>query len=161
VNVMSGKTSLLGTLAFDGASKRNRPKLQNGDIVYCRVREAHPHMEMQLTCETPASQTKKDWSSGEALYSELTDGMVLQISTTHARNLLHPKNLLLTELGRYISFEVAVGCNGLVWLKAGNIVDSVIIRNAILNTTITDQAEILAMVEHLITAGQEIKKKNT
>ena len=37
VNVFSGSTALLPQLAFEGASKRNKPELRKGDLVYVMV----------------------------------------------------------------------------------------------------------------------------
>ena len=40
VQIFSGSSALLGRLSFDGASKRSRPELRRGDLVYCRVLSA-------------------------------------------------------------------------------------------------------------------------
>ena len=70
VNIGGGKTALIAKIAFEGATKRNRPELKKGDVLYCRVALAHRHLEPELTC-IAISGVKKDWSSGEAVYGEL------------------------------------------------------------------------------------------
>lgn len=51
VNVFGAAPAQLGRLAFDGATKRNRPELRRGDVVYCRVEFA----EKGLDTRTPPS----------------------------------------------------------------------------------------------------------
>jgi exosome complex RNA-binding protein Rrp4 len=66
VNIFSGSISLLSRLGFEGASKRNKPELKVGDVVYCKVTLAHKHLDTELTCIS-SSGVKKGWSSGEAV----------------------------------------------------------------------------------------------
>lgn len=66
VNILSGSTALLNRLAFEGASKRNKPEYKVGDVVYCKVKLAHKHLDTELTCIS-SSGVKKGWSSGEAV----------------------------------------------------------------------------------------------
>ena len=66
VNIFSGITTLLNRLSFDGATKRNKPELKPGDIVYCRILVSQKDMDTEVTC-TSASSLKKDWSSGETV----------------------------------------------------------------------------------------------
>ena len=72
VNVFSGSPALLGRTSFDGATKRNRPDLRKGDVVYCKVSFAEPGMDTELTCESAAG-VRKDWSSGEAVRASRTN----------------------------------------------------------------------------------------
>ena len=66
VNIFSGTLALLNRLAFEGATKRNKPEMKKGDVVYCRVLFAHKDIDTELTCLS-ASGIKKDWSSGETV----------------------------------------------------------------------------------------------
>ena len=66
VNIFSGSAALLGRLAFEGATKRNKPELKRGDLVYARVSLAHKDLETELTCIS-SSGSKKEWSSGESV----------------------------------------------------------------------------------------------
>ncbi|ETV94845.1 hypothetical protein, variant 1 [Aphanomyces invadans] len=51
VDIGSSSYATLGMLAFDGASKRNRPNLQPGTLVYCRVVRATKDLDACVTCE--------------------------------------------------------------------------------------------------------------
>jgi len=66
VNIFSSALAQLHRLSFDGATKRNKPELKVGDVVYCRISLAHKDLETELTCMA-AVGTKKDWSSGETV----------------------------------------------------------------------------------------------
>jgi len=160
VNISAQKPTLLAKLAFDGATKRNRPELKKGDVIYCRVVSAHPHMEPMLSCTAPVDRgVRKDWSSGEALYGELRGGLLVKVSSATARGLLHPKSAVLTRLGAKLSFEVAVGINGVVWVRAADVVDMVVIRNALLHCQGLSATNAAAMVDALLARGMEKKKE--
>jgi exosome complex component RRP40 len=42
----------LHALAFEGATRRNHPKVQVGDLVYGRLVVANPDMEPEMSCVT-------------------------------------------------------------------------------------------------------------
>lgn len=68
LNVFSGSNVIMNRLAFDGATKRNKPELKRGDVVYARVSAANPDSEAELSC-TVLSGPKKEWSTGETVSS--------------------------------------------------------------------------------------------
>ena len=70
VDVGAAATARLPALAFDGASKKNRPNLRRGDAVYARIALAQPGIELELTCAVPHGVQPKDWVTKEALFGE-------------------------------------------------------------------------------------------
>lgn len=51
---------------------------------------------------------------------------------------------------RHFPYEIAIGVNGVAWLRASSTVETVAIRNAILNMDkLTDDARVVVMVERL------------
>jgi len=63
----------------------------------------------------------------------------------------------------HFSFEVAIGMNGAVWLRAANnnVVEAIVIRNAILSADQTDDdAQVLAVVEQLVKASKLVGKSS-
>lgn len=60
------------------------------------------------------------------------------------------KLCLLCSHFRHIPFEIAIGMNGGVWVRAEGIKDTVVIRNALLNAQSLDDAHTEAMVEKLV-----------
>ncbi len=115
--------ALLGQLAFEGASKKTRPKLESGDLVYARVSRASKFEDTELECVSPA--TGKSDGLGP-----LKGGMVLNVSPAFARRLMMGTDkegrseggvVVLEEVGEKVKFEVAVGRNGRVWVDSGSV----------------------------------------
>jgi len=155
VNIFSGSAVVLPRLAFQGATKRNRPELKRGDVVYCRVSGTDPDFDVELTCLSGVG-VKKDWQSGEAIYGGLVGGILLRLSIAYANSLLRPDNLILNLLGQRLAFELAIGMNGSVWLKAASPMEMVIIRNALVSAEALDDASITALVTVLL---QRLEKR--
>ncbi|PSC74316.1 exosome complex component rrp40 [Micractinium conductrix] len=133
--------ALLPVLAFEGATKRNRPNLQVGDLVYARVESAHRDLEPVLSCTDAAGK-----ASG---FAHLKGGTVVEVSTTHARALLsRPPAAVLSALGRALQFEMAVGQNGRVWLDAPSPATVILVANAIQSSEFLSPAQ----QEHLVAA---------
>jgi exosome complex RNA-binding protein Rrp4 len=59
---------------------------------------------------------------------------------------------------RTLCYEVAIGMNGAVWLRAsGNrAVDMVVIRNALLSAETLDAAQTVALVEELVKLSKQV-----
>ncbi|OJD33942.1 exosome complex exonuclease rrp40 [Diplodia corticola] len=110
-------------LAFEGATKKTRPQLAPGALVYARVSAASKHMEPELECVS-ATTGRSDG------LGPLKGGMLFEISLGMARRLLMPtgkkdageggpgKVIVLDELAERVRFEIAVGRNGRVWVSS-------------------------------------------
>lgn len=133
--IISPQTShaLLGQLAFEGATKKTRPMLKPGDLVYARVLSVGvgAGAEAELTCVNPATGRAEPGGLGP-----LVGGMVFDVSTGMASRLMEASSsnkdqedgaaglVILEELGRKLEsiggFEIAVGRNGKVWVDCSN-----------------------------------------
>jgi exosome complex component RRP40 len=108
----------LPALAFENATRRNRPMLKEGDLVYCRVESADRDLQPLLSCVNAAGKA--------AGFGPLKGGMSLKCSTALARSLLAtPPHPALTTLGAQMKFELAVGANGRVWVSAATAAETV------------------------------------
>ncbi len=70
------------------------------------------------------------------------------------RKLLSPDCVLLSTLGKTISFEIAVGMNGRVWIRGRSIKDSICLANAVTAAEFMNNDEIRRMVNKLVEAMQ-------
>jgi exosome complex component RRP40 len=116
VDVGAPFPALLPQLAFEGATRRNRPVPAPGDLVYARVTSAPRDSDATLACTDAAGQ-----SAGFGL---LAGGALARITPAFARALLRqkPPAPVLVALGKHAgAFEVAVGANGRVWVAAPTI----------------------------------------
>ncbi|KAL0580653.1 exosome non-catalytic core subunit rrp40 [Marasmius crinis-equi] len=129
VDIGSAHYANLDGLAFEGATKRNKPNLKVGSLVYARVSLAHKDMEPELECFD--AQTHK--SEG---FGELKSGFLVKCSMRMCRQyvirnpgiytfmndnydrLLDTNHFLLPLLGGLFPLEVAIGLNGRVWINS-------------------------------------------
>ncbi|KDE06131.1 hypothetical protein MVLG_03547 [Microbotryum lychnidis-dioicae p1A1 Lamole] len=114
VDIGSSQAASLDALAFEGATKRNKPNLKVGTLVYGHLLATPPFSEPEISCVDAATQKA-------AGFGELTGGFLIRhIELGRCRALLSPKHPILERLGAQFAFEIAVGMNGRVWVKAGD-----------------------------------------
>src|SRR6266536_1970808 len=124
----------LPQLSFESATKKTRPQLAPGALVYARVTLANKHMDPELECIS--SSTGKSEGLGP-----LSGGMLFNISLGMARRLMLPKPaeqgaLVILEVlgGAGVAFEIAVGRNGKVWVDSKTVKTTLAIGKAIQET---------------------------
>lgn len=171
VNIQASHPAILSNLSFEGASKRNKPSFQVGQILYARViaspavsenTNAKFHNTQDL-CFDPITLScingphdgnlpRKDWMTSEGAYGELRGGTVCSIPLPLARELLKPSCIVLEELGKHktLQFELAVGVNGLLWIHSTRPEYTIMIQNAIQNSAVTTPAQVRSMVKSLV-----------
>ncbi|KAL1515717.1 hypothetical protein AB1Y20_002333 [Prymnesium parvum] len=143
-------TAVLPLLAFDGASKRNRPQLHVGSLVYCRVVVAHRDMEPEVSCKAPPGVgAAKDWVTRESVFGKLQAGHVFDCPAIVCRGLMDAQGPLLDALADVGAFELAVGVNGRVWVDAEQERMVVLVQNAILQSQGWPLAEHTRLVKTL------------
>lgn len=125
LDIKATDTATLSALAFEGATKRNKPSLTIGSTVYCRMTLSSKDMECETSCIEPGSS--RSWVSGETLYGELKGGNIVNVSLALARRLQAQDSPILSKLGSEIPFESAVGANGRIWIKSGSIRSNVLL----------------------------------
>ncbi|MCJ1308284.1 exosome non-catalytic core subunit rrp40 [Agyrium rufum] len=148
---MENNTGRLPHLAFEGVSKKTRPQLAPGSLIYAKVASASKFLDTELVCYNPA--TGKSEGMGE-----LKGGMVFDVSLGMARRLLMSKQkedgglLILEAIAESLPFEVAVGRNGRVWVNSAGVMEIYIIGKAIQETDekMLDLAEQKKLVQRLL-----------
>ncbi|KAJ1446180.1 hypothetical protein M885DRAFT_547470 [Pelagophyceae sp. CCMP2097] len=165
VDIFANFSATLPALAFDGASKRNRPQLQIGDAVYCRVASARDGAEAELTCCAKRGSTK-EWMTGCATFGLLrrTDATCLvACAPEFADDLFKRDAPVLRALAKHVKYEVAIGANGIVWARSNTVVDTVVIANALENAQHVVAPAVAGMVDQLfstINARRTLGKHN-
>ncbi|GKY98208.1 hypothetical protein MPSEU_000778500 [Mayamaea pseudoterrestris] len=156
--------AVLNNLSFEGASKRNKPQFQPGQVLYLRVSELFDgYLDPELSCVLgphDAGVPRKEWLTNEGTYGELKGGTLTKISIGLARQLLLPNNLVLAELSKNkFPFEVAIGVNGYLWMHSQKPDYIILIQNAITNSEVLTPEQIRAMVKSLVyTVEKQIQK---
>ncbi|GBG31634.1 Exosome complex component rrp40 [Hondaea fermentalgiana] len=149
MDMRCGSMAQLPTLAFDGASKRNRPTYKVGTLVYARVAQVHKDMDPELSCMV-LSGPKKDWMTGESLYGELKGGYVFTCSLGLANRLLDERCAILPTIASHVPYEVAVGANGMIWINARRSEEIALICNAVKACEFLPDAQVPALIRDLV-----------
>mmetsp|Transcript_12051 Transcript_12051/g.21598 ORF Transcript_12051/g.21598 Transcript_12051/m.21598 type:complete len:210 (-) Transcript_12051:288-917(-) len=124
VDIGSPFPAILPQLSFEGATRRNRPNLVVGDLVYARVVSVNKDTDPVLTCVDAAGR-----ASG---FGGLKGGLTVTCSLNQAARLLRqPPPSAVENLAVNMQFELAVGMNGKVWVKAATAAETVLVANAV------------------------------
>lgn len=60
VDIGAPLDATLGALEFDGATKKNKPNIAQGSLVYCRVTEYSKYLGAKLSCFNKGFNLKND-----------------------------------------------------------------------------------------------------
>lgn len=124
VDIGGSELAGLSMFAFEGATKKLKPDVQVGDVVYARLLNAHREMEPELVCVDSYYKAGK-------LGVLSNDGFVVTVGVGLATRLLSIDSELLRTLGRKFPYEVAIGVNGRVWINARSCTDVMTVVRAL------------------------------
>jgi len=142
VDIGTSEAASLSYLAFEGATKKNRPAVAVGDLVYAKLLVASRDMEPELVCV--------DGYGKRAGLGVLAGGGFLFTVPLHlVRRLLAPESGLLAALGASTPFEVAVGMNGRVWVRARSVRETICLAQAVECSEHMTREEVAAMADRL------------
>ncbi|ONM39547.1 PNAS-3 related [Zea mays] len=143
VDIKGPNLAFLPVLSFEGGTRRNIPKFKIGTLIYARVVKANSIMNPELSC--------MDATGKAAKFGQLKDGYMFDTSTGMSRMLLSsPTCPVLEVLGKKLSFEIAVGLNGRVWVNAPAASTVILVSNAIMRSESLSGIKQRAMVENLL-----------
>lgn len=109
VNIGYSHGAILPELAFNGATKRNCPKFERGDLVLCTVHETPDTSDVLLTCVTKTKTDKMGPLNGGTLVRGRPDTLTKFLEFDMA-------DLIRTKT----AFTFSFGKNGLIWIDASN-----------------------------------------
>lgn len=122
IDIGSSEFASLSMLAFEGATKKQKPDVQVGDVIYGKLLNAHKEMEPEMVCIDSYFKAGK-------MGVLSNDGFVVNFSLDLIHRLLDPENPLLRTLGKKFGYEIAVGMNGKVWIRGKSVKDVLAIVN--------------------------------
>eukprot|EP01134_Creolimax_fragrantissima_P004017 CFRG4017T1 len=141
IDVGASQFAALPYLSFENVTKKNRPDYKVGDLVYARLVVANKNMEPELSCVN--AQEKANGMGG------LVGGFSFHCSSGLCHRLLKTKCTVADVLGEKFPYEMTVGMNGIVWVKADSLDHTMIVANALVNSEFLHEAEIKSMVKKL------------
>ena len=133
VNISTNKEATLNSIDFEGATRKTRPNLNVGDVVFAKVEKENKFSNVTLTCKS--SSNKKGWMTGESQFGELKGGKVFELGRYFCLRLLDDKELRQRLKECVNNLRLKIGLNGRIWIKTDevNLVQTVFeaIKNAI------------------------------
>jgi exosome complex component RRP40 len=141
VDIGSSELASLSYLAFEGATKKNRPDVNVGDMIFAKLLIASKELEPELVCVDSHGKKGK--------LGVLTDGFVFSCSINLIRKILRDNCPLLKCLKTEMPFEMAAGMNGKIWIKAKTIKSTIAVGNAILASEHKTDDEIKNICSHI------------
>lgn len=124
VDIGTSEPAALSFLSFEGATKKNKPDVNLGDIVFARLVLANPDLEPEIVCVDSFGKKEK--------LGVLNEGFVFNVSLNLVRRILSRNCPLLRRLKKEFNFELAAGMNGRMWIKGRNSKETIGVANAIL-----------------------------
>ncbi|XP_056296927.1 exosome complex component RRP40 isoform X1 [Pseudoliparis swirei] len=112
----------LSYLAFEGSTKRNRPNVQVGDLVFSQFLLANQDMEPELVCVDGSGR-----ANGMGVFG--AGGLLFTVSLGLVRRLLAPHSEVLADLQQLVPCELVIGMNGRLWAKAAGAQQTLIVCN--------------------------------
>lgn len=141
VDIGAADTASISYLAFEAATKKNRPDLNPGDLLYARVLNANADIEPELVCVNSNGKRGK--------LGLLQEGFFFKCSLNLGRLLLRESCPALQALTDELAYEIAVGVNGRIWVKAHSTRETVGLANAIMSLEKKGYAEIDKICENV------------
>ncbi|KAH8263741.1 hypothetical protein KR044_013194 [Drosophila immigrans] len=141
VDIGAADSASISYLAFEAATKKNRPDLNPGDLIYARVLNASPDIEPELVCVNSNGKRGK--------LGLLQDGFFFKCSLNLGRLLLRENCPALKALTDKLPYEIAIGVNGRIWVKAHSAAETVGLANAILSLEQVGHSDIEKVCENL------------
>lgn len=138
VDIGSSELASLSVFSFEGATKKQKPDIQIGDVIYGRLLSAHREMEPELVCIDSYGKAKQ-------LGILSNEGFMFNISQEFAHRLLNFENPLLRKLGKKTTFEIAIGMNGRIWINARSTHDIDTVYSALLAAEKQSENDILKL----------------
>lgn len=142
VDIGGSEPAILSYLAFEGATKKNRVKLEIGDLVYAKLLTATRDMEPELVCINAQGKS-------HVMGPLANDGYLFHCSIDLVRKMLNPK-CPFDKIGDHFPYEIVIGMNGRIWLKTYTVKSTIALSKAILASEFLSFSEIQTMCDDLI-----------
>ncbi|KAL0218708.1 hypothetical protein P9112_004361 [Eukaryota sp. TZLM1-RC] len=139
VDIDATEYAMLPFTEFESYTKKNRPDIPVNALIYCRVTSiVGPDVETELSCLS--TEGKADG------FGHLTGGYLVNVPISFCRKVLRSKEGPVSKLGKSLSFELAVGLNGKIWINSPSCQVTLFVANILKKVgevTSTKQQEVI------------------
>ena len=164
----ANRPTLLPVLGFDNATKRNRPMLKPGDVVYGKIVEEDSDRVVMDCVNTRGGEEAEGYGpipgsgSGSGSGSSM-GGLVCRVTPGYARWLLDERTgggmEVLRVLGGKVPFEIVIGVNGMFWIASQEKErERAFLETCILGSAIGKIGEIGEIGETAVSSGGEVRR---
>lgn len=128
---------------FEATSRRTRPNLVVGSLVYCRVSQADRYIEPEVLCVDADGRSNAFGELATIKDNEKNGGIKgfmlfsCPISTSWA--LQRPDCKVLQQLGKYLPFEIVIGANGRFAIDSPDTTLTLMIRDWVLSGEVNEE----------------------
>lgn len=123
VDIGYNELASLSLYDFEGSTKRTKPDVDRGDVIYGRLK-IEGECQPVITCITDEGK-----ADGMGVLHE--HGYLFDLPIDVANDLVANDDLL-RELGKEIPYEIAIGANGRVWIRASSTRTMIALREVLL-----------------------------
>lgn len=143
IDIGASECAVISYLAFEGATKKNRPDVHVGDLVFGRLLVAYKDFESELICVDSMGKKQK--------LGVLSGGFAFNCSINLTRRLRSPECPLIASIQKHIqvAVEIVAGMNGRIWINAKRERDIIAVGNAILAAEYKTDSEIDEMCDQI------------
>lgn len=116
VDINSYSYAILNTKDFEGATKKLKPIINLGDVIFARISKVNKFDAPVLSCVSEYAGNKS-WASGESFFGILNGGNIYDFPKIYAWD-FYKENFALERLYDVANFEIVFGMNGKMWIKS-------------------------------------------
>lgn len=115
VDINTYTYAILSSNNFEGATKKTKPNIHLGDLIFARVLKVNNFDAPVLSCISEFEN--KNWASGESFFGALKGGNLFQFPKIHSWD-FYKDNYALERLKDVVSNEIAISNNGKIWINS-------------------------------------------
>jgi exosome complex RNA-binding protein Rrp4 len=143
VDISTYSHAILNTKDFEGATKKLKPIINLGDIIFARVSKVNKFDAPVLSCLS--EHGNKSWASGESFFGILNGGNVYDFPKIYSWD-FYKDNYALSRLYDVANFEIVFGMNGKMWIKSDTAENVSNIYEILLSSIKLDKDEIEKLI---------------
>lgn len=143
IDIGSNELAALPYLSFEGATKKNRPDVQIGDLVFAKVLVANKDFETELICMDSLGKKQR--------LGVLRDGFVFNCGISMARKLRNNESELMKMIPKHLKvpLDMVIGMNGRIWINSHRERDTIAVANAILAEQYTVNGDLKSIFNQI------------
>jgi exosome complex RNA-binding protein Rrp4 len=144
VDINTYSYAILNTKDFEGATKKLKPIINLGDLVFARVSKINKFDSPVLSCVSEYAGNKS-WASGESFFGILNGGNVYDFPKNYVWD-FYKGNYALQRLNDVANFEIVFGMNGKMWIKSDSSENISNIHEILIKSLKSDREEIEKLI---------------